>query len=438
MYSDLSSEGWDFRAKKKGYPVKRELSAIGLEKASRKRGVYRCGNGLYLIVGSSRPGHAGTRSWVFRYMRRGKARAMGLGRYPDRSFARAKDQARKFREMLAEGKDPLEERRALRDREVLEAAKAITFQEAAEQFITARKAGWQNTKHAAQWSATLATYAYPIIGALSVAAVDTSLVMKVLEPMWTAKPETANRLRGRIEAVLDWAKVRGYRAGENPARWRGHLDKLLPARSKVRKIEHHAALPYAGIPAFMATLAKQDGVAARALEFAILTAARTGEVLGARWGEINLAEKLWTIPAVRMKGGREHRVPLSTAAIEILQGVLKIAGNGEPDAYVFPGANKGKPLSNMALTMTLRRMDRDDLTVHGFRSTFRDWAAERTSYPSEVAEMALAHAVGDKTEAAYRRGDMFERRRALAVDWASYCKGRRSRSSAKDPKVLSQ
>jgi integrase len=252
-----------------------------------------------------------------------------------------------------------------------------------------------------------------------VQAIATGLVCKVLEPIWKAKPETAGRVRGRIEAILDWAKVRGYRAGENPARWRGHLDKLLPARAKVAKIEHHAALPYGELPSFMATLRTQGGVAARALEFAILTAARTGETLGAKWSELKLGERVWIVPADRMKAGKEHRVPLSARAIAILEDMHKLRHSD--DDFVFPGGKTGRPLSNMAFLMLLRRMDRDDLTAHGFRSSFRDWASERTGFPSEVAEMALAHAVGDKVQAAYRRGDLFDKRRKLMDAWGEFC-----------------
>ncbi len=255
-----------------------------------------------------------------------------------------------------------------------------------------------------------------MFGDLPVAAVDTALVTKAIEPVWTLKPETASRVRGRIESVLDWAKARGYRAGDNPARWRGHLDNLLPARSKVRRVEHHAALPYGEAAAFMAELRRQEGMAARALEFAILTAARTSEVLGARWGEINIAERLWTVPGERMKAGREHRVPLSDAAMAIIEAMAE-RRQGE---FVFAGA-RGGTLSNMAMLMLLRRMGRGDLTAHGFRSTFRDWAAERTNFPADVAEMALAHTVADKVEAAYRRGDLFAKRRQLAEAWARFC-----------------
>ena len=257
------------------------------------------------------------------------------------------------------------------------------------------------------------------MGGLSVQAIDTALVLKVLEPIWTTKPETAGRVRGRMESILDWAKVRGYRAGENPARWRGHLDKLLPARSKVRRVEHHAALPYAKLPGFLMSLRDQEGIAARALEFAIVTAARTGEVIGARWSEIDLLEKTWTVPPGRMKAGREHRVPLSASALAILE-EMQPHRHAE-DSFVFPGAKLGRPLSNMAFLMLLRRMGRNNLTAHGFRSSFRDWAAERTNFPSEVVEMALAHMVGSKVEAAYRRGNLFEKRSRLMAAWATFC-----------------
>jgi integrase len=250
-----------------------------------------------------------------------------------------------------------------------------------------------------------------------VQAIDVGLVMKALEPIWNEKPETASRVRGRIESVLDWATARGYRQGENPARWRGHLENLLPKKSKVWRVEHHAALPYTEIGAFMAELREQDGTAARALEFAILTAARTGEVIGATWSEIDLEGHLWTIPAVRMKAGKEHRVPLSDAALA----VLRAMGEVQTGEFVFPGNRAKQPLSQMAMLMLLRRMGRDGLTVHGFRSAFSDWCAEQTAFPSEVREMALAHTVGDKVEAAYRRGDLFEKRRQLAEAWARYC-----------------
>ena len=379
--------------------------------------MYADGGGLYLQVTVSAVDGSPAKSWCYRYMLAGKAREMGLGSLNAISLQQARLKAADCRRLRTEGIDPIEARKAARTQRILEGAKTITFKKAAADYIGAHRAGWRNPKHAAQWSATLATYAEPIIGPLPVQAIDTILVRRVLEPIWTTKPETASRIRGRIESVLDWAKVQGYRDGENPARWRGHLDKLLPARGKVRRVEHHAALTYRDLPTFMASLREQEGAGARALEFAILTVARTGEVIGARWSDINLAERLWTIPAERMKAGKQHRVPLSGSATAILEQMAAIR-SGE---FVFSGANPGRALSNMALLMTLRRMGRPDLTTHGFRSTFRDWAAERTAFPSEAAEMALAHAVGDKVEAAYRRGDMFEKRRRMMDDWAEYC-----------------
>jgi integrase len=292
----------------------------------------------------------------------------------------------------------------------------MTFDECREAYIRAHAAGWRNPKHHQQWENTLKTYCSPVFGRVAVQAVDVALVMKVLEPIWSTKPETASRLRGRIEAILDWAKVRGLRTGENPARWRGHLDHLLPARAKVRKVKHHAALPYIQIATYLDELRKRESTAARALEFAILTATRTNEVIGARWDEIDLAVRVWIIPESRMKAGREHRVPLSDAAISVVKFMQSVRQN----EYVFPGDSRAS-LSNMALLMTLRRMNRGDLTTHGFRSTFRTWAAERTSFPREVIESALAHTVGNKVEAAYQRGDMFDKRRRLMDAWAQFC-----------------
>ncbi|HUZ31239.1 MAG TPA: integrase arm-type DNA-binding domain-containing protein [Xanthobacteraceae bacterium] len=398
-----------------------KLKALAVGKLARKPGMYCDGGGLWLRVSSPT-----ARSWVYRYMLDRASHEMGIGKYPEITLAEARGRAAEARRLKALGKDPLAQRDAIRAAERADAAKAVTFKDAAERYIDAHKAGWKNTKHATQWKTTLETYAYPVIENLSVQSIDTGLVLKVLEPIWNGKTETASRLRGRIEAVLDWAKVRGYRDGENPARWRGHLDKLLPARSKVRKVKHHAALPFDDLPDFMTALRAQDSVAARALEFAILTAARTGEVVGAKWDEIDLAEKLWTVPAARMKAGREHRVPLSARAVEILELMKPDVADGQQmknadDDFAFAGGAPGKPLSNMAFLMLLRRMGRSSLTAHGFRSTFRDWAAERTSFPSEAAEMALAHKVGDKVEAAYRRGDLFDKRRAMMDQWAIAC-----------------
>ncbi len=343
-------------------------------------GLYSDGGGLYLQVTE-----AGAKTWIYRFMLGGKRRDMGLGAVHTVTLAEAREEARQCRLLRRDGVDPIERRRAAKLAVMADAAKAMTFKECAEAFIKSHEAGWQNAKHAAQWTSTLTTYAYPVMGSLPVNAVDTGLVMKIIEPIWTTKTETASRVRGRIESILDWATVRKYRVGENPARWKGHLDHLLPARGKVQKSGHHAALPYDEVGTFMALLRLQEGNGARALEFAILTAARTGEAIGARWDEIDLDKRLWTIPPERMKADREHRVPLSTRVIDALL-MMKEARQG---AFVFAGAKSGKPLSNMALLMTLRRMKRDDLTAHGFRSTFRDWCAERTAYPAEVAEMAL-------------------------------------------------
>ena len=286
--------------------------------------------------------------------------------------------------------------------------------------LTSRRTGraGKNAKHGAQWTATLATYAYPIMGTVPVGDVTTDHVVQVLTPIWSTKNETASRVRGRIESVLDYAKVRGWRAGENPALWRGHLEQAFPARVKVAKGGHHAAMPFADVPAFMDALSRQDSTSALALRFAILTAARTNEVLGATWGEVDLTLKVWTVPAERMKASRTHRVPLSDSALQVLSAVMPETKN--PSACVFPGAKHGKPLSNMALLAVLKRMKRDDVTAHGFRSAFRDWASETTAFSGEVAEAALAHTIKNKTEAAYRRGDLFDKRVALMSAWAFY------------------
>jgi len=388
-----------------------KLTAMAVSQA-KGRGYYGDGGGLFLQVSAS-----GAKSWVFRFKEAGKLREMGLGPVHTIGLAEARQRAQDCRKARLDGRDPIEARRAERLAARLDPAKAMTFQACAERYVAAHKAGWRNVKHAAQWAATLTPYAYPFFGKLPVQGVDVGLVLRAIEPIWTTKPETAGRVRGRIESILDWATARGYRQGENPARWRGHLENLLPSRSKVRRVKHHAALPYVEIGGFLAEVRRQDGIAARALEFAILTAARTGEVIGARWSEVNTANRLWTIPADRMKGGREHRIPLSDAALAIVEQMAAIRC-GE---FVFPGAKAKRPLSNMAFLMLLRRMNRGDLTAHGFRSTFRDWAAERTGFPAEVAEMALAHAVGDKVEAAYRRGDLFQKRRQLSDAWAKFC-----------------
>jgi len=393
--------------------VMNKLTALKVEK-SKKPGMYGDGGGLYLRVTND-----GTKNWVFRYMLDGRPRWMGLGPATLYELQEARAKALDARRLRHEGVDPIEARRAARMKTRLEAARAMSFNECAEGYIRAHRAGWRNGKHARQWEATLATYAEPIIGAVPVQAVETTLVLKVLEAIWAEKPETASRVRQRIERVLDWARVRGYRTGENPARWKGHLDHMLPAPTKVRRVEHHAALPYTQLPDFLVALRKQEGISARALEFTILTAARTSEAIGARWPEINLNDKTWVVPAERMKARKEHRVPLSSRAVAILQQVREL--RHADDGFLFPSARHGKALSNMAFLMLLRRMGRDDLTAHGFRSSFRDWAAERTNFPAAVAEMALAHAESDKTVAAYNRSDLFERRRRLMQQWATFC-----------------
>jgi integrase len=398
-------------------PRPEPLNALRVKNASPGR--YADGGKLYLLVRN-----ADAAWWVFRYTTVGKMREIGLG--PARGqnavpLAKAREKAGKLFRMVEAGLDPLAERAMEAEAKEADAQaaarRAITFREVAEGYIAAHAAGWGSPKHKAQWGSTLAAYAYPLLGAVPIAGVTTDHVMAVLQPIWQAKPETASRVRGRIEAVLTAATVKGLRTGENPARWRGHLAELLPSRAKVAPVEHHAALSFAELPSFFLRLQAADGLGARALELAILTAARTGEVLGATWAELDLEAALWTIPAARMKARREHRVPLSVPAVALLR---KLATIREGD-HVFAGHRASKTLSNMALLMALRRMKRPDLTAHGFRSTFRDWAAETTGFPSEVVEMALAHAVGDKVEAAYRRGDLFEKRRELMDAWAAYC-----------------
>ena len=387
------------------------LSAVKVQNLKRP-GYYADGSNLYFRVASG-----GTKGWIFRFAVGGRTRDMGLGAYPAVPLSQARQLAEECRQSLSRGQDPIELRKARRAEAATEAAKAMSFDACAKAFIAAHEVSWRNSKHRQQWTSTLSTYVTPVFGKLPVQAVDTGLVMKVLEPLWSQKPETASRVRGRIEAILDWAKVRGYREGENPARWRGHLDHLLPAKSKVRRVRHHAALPYTDIPAFMPLVREQTSTGARALEFLILTAARTSEALKATWDEIDLTHKVWTIPGERMKAGKEHRVPLSVAAVEVLKGMQGVKLND----YIFPGLKPGRPLSEMALLMLLRRIGRDDITGHGFRSTFRDWAAECTPWPREVAEMALAHAIPNAVEAAYRRGDLFDKRRKLMEAWGSYC-----------------
>ena len=386
-----------------------------------KPGLIADGGGLYLQVSP-----AVTKSWVFRYTgdktdRQGNPKRglkdMGLGPLHTTTLSEAREIAAECRKLVRDGIDPIERRKALKLADRLADAKAMTFEQCAEAYIDAHKGSWKNAKHASQWPNTLKQYVYPVLGTLPVNAIDTGLVLKVLEPIWNTKTETASRIRGRIETVLDWATVRNHRQGENPARWRGHLDKTLPNQSKVRKVKHHAALPYEAIGGFVATLRKTESVSALALEFIILTATRTSEAIGAKWDEFDLDNGIWIIPGDRMKTGIEHRVPLSAPALSIIENMPRIDGSD----YVFPGGRHKRPLSNMACLKLLERMGHSDITVHGFRSTFRDWAAEQTAYPREVAERALAHSVRDKVEAAYQRRDLFDKRHQLMKAWADYC-----------------
>jgi len=348
-------------------------------------------------------------------MQNGQAHKMGLGALHTVSLAEARDEALACRKLLREGIDPIEARKAKKAALRAETARRITFRECAQKYIEANRVGWRNARHAAQWPSTLEAYVYPKIGDLPIDAIAIAHVMRVLEPIWTSRPETASRVRGRIERVIDWATARGYRSGENPARWRGHLESLLPARNKVAAVKHLAALPYVELPSFMHQLRSVNSVEARALEFAILTAARFGEVRHARWAEINFADRMWIVPAERMKRHREHRVPLADRAVEILKG---LPHEGE---LIFIGRKAGKPIGPGSLLKILERMGRGDLTTHGFRSTFRDWASDQTAYPSDMCEMALAHAVSNKVEAAYRRGDQLEKRRRLMSEWNRFC-----------------
>lgn len=383
-------------------------------------------SGLVLQVSKT-----GTKSWLLRVLAGGKRREIGLGGFPDVTLAGAREAARQTKEKIKNGIDPVAERLAARSALAAAIASALTFKQAAQKYIEANDAAWKNPKHAAQWTSTLETYAYPSIGNLQVAHVDTSHIVDILEPIWKVKTETASRLRGRIEAVLDWAKVRGFRKGENPARWKGHLDHILPARSKVQKTKHHAALDYRQIANFLAELRRLGGMGARALEFAVLCASRSGEVRGATWSEIDFASETWIIPAERMKAEKEHRIPLSPSAIYLLNNLEHIAGTD----LLFPSP-KNEPLSDMTMTKVIRRLHEASLlagmsgwtdnqgkviTAHGFRSTFRDWAGETTAYPREVIEHALAHQLADKAEAAYARGTLFEKRRKLMTDWSTFC-----------------
>jgi integrase len=390
--------------------VLNRLSEVAV-RGKKRPGYSADGGGLYLRVAVG-----GSKGWIFRFSRNGRTRDAGLGPYPAVTLVRAREEAERCRRLVAAGIDPIDARQQERERARVASAKATTFEQCANAFLASRELGWKSAGYSAQWRSILRHYVNPVVGALPVHTVDTGLLLKVVEPIWGEKPEMANRVRAVIESILNWAKARGHRAGENPAAWRGHLDQLLPARSKVRRPQHHPALPYADMPAFMEQLRGRDAIAARALEFIILTASRPGEGLGVPWAEIDLDSKTWTVPARRMKSGREHRVPLSRRAMAIVTEMAEIRLND----FVFPGMKEGRAMSEMGPRFLLRSL-RPGVTRHGFRSTFRDWAAETTNFPNHVVEMALAHMVGDRVEAAYRRGDLFEKRRRLMEAWAGYC-----------------
>jgi integrase len=393
----------------------KELSPLEVRRLSRP-GRWSVGgvDGLALQVTP-----AGARSWVLRLRVAGRQREMGLGNFPSVTLADAREKARAHRAEVEQGADPIQARRAARSAVAAQGVLRQTFADVAADYIAQHTKAWKNAKHEAQWTSTLRTYAEPVIGTLLVRDVSAAHVIKLLEPIWATKTETATRVRSRIELVLDFAAAKGLREGPNPARWRGNLDAALPKPTRIAKVRHHAAVPVAAMQPFMRGLRAQAGMGARALEFAVLTAARSGEVRSAVWSEIDLAVAMWTVPAARMKSGREHRVPLSKPALNLLKTLPK----GQPDGLIFPGVRG--PLSDMSLTAVLRRM-KVDATAHGFRSTFRDWCSERTQHASEVAEMALSHAVGDKVEAAYRRGDLFEKRVRLMADWAKFLDGKDS------------
>lgn len=373
-------------------------------------GKYEDGGGLRLVVSD-----AGAKKWVLRFTIDGKRREMGQGSFPDVGLAEARDKATEHRKQAKNGIDPIEARQPKPE-------KTPTFTTCAARYIRAHRRGWRNPKHARQWVSTLKTYAQPAIGTKRVDTITSEDILKVLSPIWTTKTETAKRVQGRIENILDYAAAYKYRDPMNPARWRGHLDKLLPKPSRVTKVRHHPAMPYSEVPAFFTELSDNGSISALALQLLILTATRTSEVLQAQWSEIDLDAAVWTVPAARMKAKRDHRVPLSEAAMTVLRALPRVHGN----PHLFPGARQGRPLSNLALLQLMRGMgygaggDRGDYVPHGFRSSFRDWSGEVSSFPRDVAEMALAHVIENKVEAAYRRGDLFAKRRKMMQEWADY------------------
>ncbi len=389
------------------------LTARGVETA--KPGKHCDGRGLYLAVTEAR-----ARKWTFRFMLAGKPHEMGLGAYPDTRLAEAREKASEARKIVKAGGSPIEARREAER----PAASKPTFGQCADAYLAAHDASWRNAKHRAQWAMTLREYAATLRD-MPIDEIRTEHVLACLSPLWLDKPETASRLRGRIESVLDAARVQGHRTGENPARWKGHLDHLLSRRQKLTR-GHHAAMPYAEVPPFVASLREREAIAALALEFCILTAARSGEVLGAQWSEIDLVARIWTVPAIRMKASREHRVALSARALAIVERLAE-AKMGD---FVFPGQRSGRPLSGMAMEMLLRRMG-VETTIHGFRSSFRDWCGEETHFPREVAEAALAHSIGNEVEAAYRRGDALAKRRGVMQAWCDFLDGERAENVVK-------
>jgi integrase len=388
------------------------LSIKSVESNRRKPGMYADGGGLYLRVAEG-----GSKQWIFRYAVNGRLRDMGIGPEHTLTLAEARERATEARKLRLDGIDPIEHKRAQRAALQAAAAKAMTFKQCAEGFIRDNERKWDNAKHRDEWKTTLEKYVYPILGNLPVAAIDTPLVLKVIKPLWERVPETASRVRGRIENILGWATVHHYRAGDNPARWRGHLKHALPARSEIAKVEHHPALPYAQIGTFMANVRRQESVGARCLEFIALTVARSGEAINATWNEINMAARVWTIPAARMKARKEHRVPLSDAATAVLENMRAVCHSD----YIFPGAREGRPVGENTPARLARLAAGTDITVHGLRSTFRDWVAECTAFPRELAEVALAHAVGSDVERAYQRSDLLAKRAKLMQAWADYC-----------------
>jgi integrase len=388
-----------------------ELTPLALKKLT-KPGRYAVGGvtGLHILIGDK-----GAKSWVLRVMANGVRRDMGIGSYMDYSLGEAREKARLIRQKIHNGIDPVLERKQARQAALAEKSAAITFEMAVNEYLHMHQKQWKNKKHSLQWRSTLTSYAFPVIGKMTVRDVGLSHIIKILEPIWATKTETASRVRGRIEAVLDWAIVREYRPKDNPARWHGYLDKILPSPGKITKKGHHKAMPIDGLSAFFRDLRGKDSMSSKALQFLILTATRSNEVRGATWDEIDFEKETWIIPATRMKAAKEHRVPLSPAAVELLKSLPRFAG--EKIVFVAP---QGGQLSDMALTVLMRKMNANAVP-HGFRSTFRDWVAEHTSYPNHVAEMALAHTISNKVEAAYRRGDLFDKRREMMNDWAVFC-----------------